>query len=371
MSQSADTLDTSIRMGQSALASLACDGMVAPSPPLSSSQSCSSLMLRNLDYPRRRAGYIVAAATQRYVSRLLLVSSDNGPSSCVRPVALDASPGDSNQVRECDIPMIGSFLSLWEFFLAAVFSALRIFAISDRNLTLAAAVFLLGITPIATNIVRLIRVQFGETRTAYYTVNTALRVECVPLIMVSPQLSLISPKLIAKSSMLLLCRIPVVAADALVLLVTALKTYRGVAEARRIHRTDVSLAKRLTRGTSLAECLIRDALTNLTQVFYTSPLCVLTRALLTMNISRIFVNFLQVPSVIDPFMNNIPLVLIGRFMINLRRIVDSRASPEDGHFSSLQFAVPYSRLGNIGETLDQGQMVELEDEHVETSPGQQ
>ncbi|EKM53618.1 uncharacterized protein PHACADRAFT_186245 [Phanerochaete carnosa HHB-10118-sp] len=163
-----------------------------------------------------------------------------------------------------------SIFYLWDFFLTAVFSALRTFAISNRNLALATTVFLLGVSPAAINIstVQLDSSRIHNSQPAspvhfneynpyaakFYFVK-AYRLAQLYVNTKSVTYSSYDPGGIV----LLLSRIPAVIADALVLLVTALRTLRGVVEARRFHGPGASsLAGLLVGRASLAEYLVQD-----------------------------------------------------------------------------------------------------------------
>ncbi|EKM50314.1 uncharacterized protein PHACADRAFT_201154 [Phanerochaete carnosa HHB-10118-sp] len=121
-------------------------------------------------------------------------------------------------------------------------------------------------------------------------------------------------------------RSSLILADAIVLVLTWIKTFRHWRNARR-----------LKMKASLTTCLLRDGTTYFI-------------ALLALNISQLLTY--NIP---DP-----PPILINRFIINLRT-AGSTVSDYSMHMSdqrqrqsSLQFTRPTDRLGNMGGTLQVG-----------------
>ncbi|GJE94667.1 hypothetical protein PsYK624_108380 [Phanerochaete sordida] len=220
------------------------------------------------------------------------------------------------------VQVTGTILQFWAYFLTSAFSALRTWAISDRSYVLATIVLLLGIVPIPTNV-------YG------YAVSTNIPSPlsyCNLVPMISARMSL----------MLLITRISVIVSDAVVLLVTLVKAYRGALEARRVH----------SEGSpqSLFECIIQNG-----ALYFI--------ALLGANVLRIAFEFTQGwGSVANGMLDYLPLILACRFIVNLRRVATVRNDTSEDRYSSIQFAVPASRLGNIGEILSTSEDAEIPDE---------
>ncbi|GJE89348.1 hypothetical protein PsYK624_054470 [Phanerochaete sordida] len=125
-----------------------------------------------------------------------------------------------------------------------------------------------------------------------------------------------------------------------------MQAYHGTLEAQRAYLPTPSAPE------SLFQCVIRHGL-----IYFT--------VILAVNVIRIASGLLPWAGVTNPFTQLLPMILACRFMANLRRVTDSRAGSVDGGVSSVQFAVPLSRLGNIGETLDHRDATDLEEDALE------
>ncbi|EKM57643.1 uncharacterized protein PHACADRAFT_206528 [Phanerochaete carnosa HHB-10118-sp] len=139
-------------------------------------------------------------------------------------------------------------------------------------------------------------------------------------------------------------------ADTIVLVLTWIRTFGHWRQARHANI-----------GVSVTTCLLRDG----TVYFMT---------LLVANfIQMLTYNFPASVSPASVIVTALPPVLINRFMINLRTI-DSEMPDYSLHIgdqqrrqATLQFRRPANRLGNIGETLQDGWSDELWDEENNTA----
>ncbi|THG94501.1 hypothetical protein EW026_g6979 [Hermanssonia centrifuga] len=199
----------------------------------------------------------------------------------------------------------------------AVFSALRVFALWDRNVPMTLLVLALNLVPVAVNITR-------------YSARFAITL-----------------------STSLTGSILIVLGDALVLAVTWLKTARNLTEGARIGMR-----------TPLSTMLLRDG-----TIYFA--------VLLMMNIALVVI--LTVPSfqffgVVSTVIGTLQPILISRFLLNLRQV----GSPENdsqeafnSQFSVPGFCVPTmeSIIGNMGENLDHGGPTEEVEDEVENISG--
>ncbi|KAJ3528281.1 hypothetical protein NM688_g8018 [Phlebia brevispora] len=79
----------------------------------------------------------------------------------------------------------------------------------------------------------------------------------------------------------------------------------------------------------------------------------LQRVLLAMNIAQMILSSKNF-DYMDPFLNMLTPILISRFMINLRRIDENSrtmSEPTFSRFSAVEFHLPSSFVGNLGEQL--------------------
>ncbi|EKM57575.1 uncharacterized protein PHACADRAFT_192722 [Phanerochaete carnosa HHB-10118-sp] len=225
--------------------------------------------------------------------------------------------------------------SLVAFVQTAVFSALRVCAIWNRNYVLFIIVLVLSLPPVVTN--------------TYAIFNGYLEYFPSPIdaCIEFPNYSDEVDHICTFSLLLLFTRIPLIVADVLILILTWMKTHRQYRE-----------AKLLNIKSPLATCLIRDG----TIYFF---------ILLVLNASQILSFYLTSISIVTAFTSTLPQMLICRFMMNLRLLnLGSSTSSEVGmsqQLASLRTLVfnndaPPSFMGNMGEPLDYDQDVSEDDD---------
>ncbi|KIP02559.1 hypothetical protein PHLGIDRAFT_26538 [Phlebiopsis gigantea 11061_1 CR5-6] len=194
----------------------------------------------------------------------------------------------------------------------ALFSALRVFALWDRNYVLSAIVFLLSFVPVGAD-------MYTWIHSSYYYVGAPFY-QCSQTLNYSDELDI---------DLTYLSRSCLIAADTIVLACTWSKTFRQYRYARRINMTS-----------SITKCLLRDG--NL--VF-----------LLILNIIQI-VTFNSTSAPLGPFISTIPSILVSRFIMNLRQAGTPAATFSTPDSSALPsapaFVVPPSYIGAIGGDLD-------------------
>ncbi|KAJ3541313.1 hypothetical protein NM688_g6102 [Phlebia brevispora] len=207
-----------------------------------------------------------------------------------------------------------SSVPLLPMVIAALFSALRVFALLERSVAVAAFVLLLGLVPVATNAV-------GINRTTYEYVD--------------------DPVLGASCYVGLGTRLAVIVADIVVVAVTWLKTYQQVRQAYSIGLRGVS------------STLLKDG-----SIYFI--------ALLVLNVVQLIIEILPTSVVGNPVAyvtNIIQRILISRFLINLRQAGEgannSTTLTSFSQFSAPNFRLPSlaaeSVIGPIGEQLDFGE----------------
>ncbi|EKM50965.1 uncharacterized protein PHACADRAFT_199791 [Phanerochaete carnosa HHB-10118-sp] len=197
--------------------------------------------------------------------------------------------------------IIFDVLTFAGYFQVAVFSALRIYAITGGNRMLAAVVLGLGLTPIGTN--------------AFILSKTH----------VSPGFSLIT-------------RISQIIADLLVVTVTWRQTFG--------YWKDIPISQ---RPPTVSSCLLRDG----TVYFF---------ALLLMNIAQILTRRPTFGPV-APLIAAMPPILVSRFMLNLRQVRSEPSTQScsavipafEPTLSSADYGALTSIIGNIGEPLVHGE----------------
>ncbi|EKM57494.1 uncharacterized protein PHACADRAFT_206395 [Phanerochaete carnosa HHB-10118-sp] len=126
-------------------------------------------------------------------------------------------------------------------------------------------------------------------------------------------------------------RVPLIFADALVLVLTWIKTLRQLTEARR-----------LRLPLSISTCLLRDG----TLYFL---------ILLVVNIVQILTATTVAIAPVSAFVSTVPPILINRFMLNLRGLNNSQqisTLPTPSEFSDPAFKISPSIVGNMGEPLN-------------------
>ncbi|EKM48267.1 uncharacterized protein PHACADRAFT_214876 [Phanerochaete carnosa HHB-10118-sp] len=210
-------------------------------------------------------------------------------------------------------------LILIGFIQTALFASLRVFAIWDRSYVWSLIVFALNMVQFATNVI------FPKHS---FIVYPLVGVKCVSIYRFSAQTTGTS-----RPRVVYITRGSAVLADAIVLVLTWIKTFGRWKQARR-----------LNAEVSLTACFLRDG-----TIFFI--------ALVAMNIAQLLTfDFSADLSPMSSFISTLPPVLINRFLINLRT-VDSEAldiNDRQQEQSSIRFRRSTNRLGNIGETLQDG-----------------
>ncbi|KAI0769503.1 hypothetical protein BC629DRAFT_1533368 [Irpex lacteus] len=189
------------------------------------------------------------------------------------------------------------------------FSALRVYALFHDRRLVAVIVFLLNLVPFATN-------MFNYTHTAI-SANEV----CIAVPTESSGLHL---------SLSLLTRMAVIMSDVLVLAVTWTKTAQAYGE-----------AKRLKIKAPLARMLLRDV-SNVLEVIDSN------------------IPVMEYLSVIEPFFDILPQIIVCRFILNLRQLEPTGTSwISDSKSHSLHF------VGNMGQSLHTGGTDEDEENGVD------
>ncbi|KAJ3551894.1 hypothetical protein NM688_g4444 [Phlebia brevispora] len=198
-----------------------------------------------------------------------------------------------------------SFIEVLPFFVASGFSALRVFALLDRNYALPAIVLLLGLVPVITNL-------YGESKDLYYFIDDPiLGASCYTELLMSPSTALYCDG----------CRYTIV----------------------------LRYAASLNLRVGISATFLRDG-----SVYFI--------ALLALNLAQLLVE--TVPSfqnanpvsILTPI---ISMIMISRFLVDLRQADtpdNSTAAAEFSQFSVPGFRVPtmQSIVGNIGESVEFG-----------------
>ncbi|EKM48425.1 uncharacterized protein PHACADRAFT_202831 [Phanerochaete carnosa HHB-10118-sp] len=223
---------------------------------------------------------------------------------------------------------LGWALILIQFLQVALFSALRVFAVWDKSYVWSLITFALSMVPFATNIYNAVMMEYE------FDLDLTIGAACIEQPKISAQVNGI-----CMFHVMYTTRSSLILADAIVLVLTWIKTFRHWRNARR-----------LKMKASLTTCLLRDGTTYFI-------------ALLALNISQLLTYNIFDPdsrTILSGLITNLPPILINRFIINLRT-AGSTASDYSMHMSdqrqrqsSLQFTRPTGRLGNMGATLQDG-----------------
>ncbi|EKM57621.1 uncharacterized protein PHACADRAFT_206512 [Phanerochaete carnosa HHB-10118-sp] len=226
----------------------------------------------------------------------------------------------------CCLPLniVNWIIFLTGFVQISLFSALRVFAIWNRSYIWSLVVFALSMAPFVTNLIEATVSKYSSTTEPFFGVV------CIQKTPFSVQKTIVY---ITRSSPLV--------ADTVVLILTWIKTFGHWRSARSVNIR-----------VPLTTCLLRDG-----TLYFMSLLAINIAQLLTYN-------FPAGTSAVSAFITILPLLLVNRFMINLRT-VNSEApdyslcvGDQQQGPPTLQVRGPVNRLGNIGGTLQDG----LEDE---------
>ncbi|KAH9829881.1 uncharacterized protein C8Q71DRAFT_392556 [Rhodofomes roseus] len=207
-------------------------------------------------------------------------------------ILLGLVPWYSGEVCKAAVLVLASFQIL-NFFVWAVVSSLRVYAISNRNLWLSLLTFALAMVPFATNL-------YNYVESSYFISDFKVLVACEYTQNYSDSLGM---------KLLILTRVSVILADGLVLMVTW-RHLRGTLKSSRIGTNRVSLGLLLLRDGTLYFLL-----------------------LLLLNVAQIIAvldfgqNFDPIPDFIFP----ITCIIISRFILNLRRFSSSTGDPLESH----------------------------------------
>ncbi|EKM57661.1 uncharacterized protein PHACADRAFT_206542 [Phanerochaete carnosa HHB-10118-sp] len=215
----------------------------------------------------------------------------------------------------------------------AFFSALRVFTIWNKSYVWSLLVFALSLVPFITNMISLITQKYGSV------VEPLFGLVCITEFPFSAKTASICTSRRLTQSMFFVVyttRGSLILADAIVLTLTWIRTFRHWRNARRVNV-----------GVSLTTCLLRDG-----TIYFIALLATNVTQLLTYNVTNL--------SLVGPFLVNFPPVLINRFMINLK-MIDSEVpgdstcvTDQQQGQSTVQFRQSTNRLGNIGGTLQSG-----------------
>ncbi|KAI0685328.1 hypothetical protein BC835DRAFT_1421349 [Cytidiella melzeri] len=229
---------------------------------------------------------------------------------------------------------MGGVLFLLQCIAAALFSGLRVYAISGRNWWLFIVVFTLNMVPFATNLFRILR----------QTLHVADNFDgCVSVLQVSEDVklgsctvSLYTPTILTDSTTVSLStRGSVVLADVIVLAVTLNNTMGTL-----------RIASRLLIRVPVSEILLRDGALFFLALLGTNTVVLLSNVLPTSKVSGL-------PIVSGSFLQSLPPIIMSRFMLNLRQAACTSGSfptKPTMQWSTIRL-VPSNLIGNIGEPL--------------------
>lgn len=265
-----------------------------------------------LIWARKKSGVTVIFALNRWftvglaVSMLLLVPNWDTNIACEAVNIL--------------LPVFQLLLSIiW-----AAFSALRVYAIGGREWRLALVTLTLGIVPIATNLA-------SDVKTVYTSIFVpSIGTLCNDIPLLSNDANII---------LLVLTRSCLIASDAIILVVTWLKTYRIKREADEVNVK-----------TSIVTLLLRDG------TIYFGVLLILNVLHLVLSLTNVFLD-------VTYFVTSLSSIIISRFLLNLRQIGlsghDENQRPSfvhsvvpNSHISDIRFRSTI--MGNIGASLSHG-----------------
>ncbi|THG95373.1 hypothetical protein EW026_g6270 [Hermanssonia centrifuga] len=220
------------------------------------------------------------------------------------------------------VQVMGDILGTLQNVVFAVFSALRVFALSDRYIPMTLLVLALNLGPVVLDI-----------ETTVFAADPLFGTFCEDILDFS-------------------ARINFDLGDALVLAVTWAKTARSLAEGARIGMR-----------TPLSTMLLRDG-----TIYFA--------VLLMMNIAQVAVETpsFQKFSFVTQVIQTLQPMLISRFLLNLHQVGSPEINSQEA-FNS-QFSVPAFRVpslasivGNMGEDLDHGGLAEEVEDEVDNNSG--
>ncbi|KAI0769555.1 hypothetical protein BC629DRAFT_792037 [Irpex lacteus] len=228
--------------------------------------------------------------------------------SSIALIPLTFVPSDIGNFDSCKAATyISDVLFLIQYLCFALFSAMRVYALSEGRHIVAGLVFLLNLVPFATNLfnMSIIRVIMDSELCSD-----------VPSESVTAGLNLL---------LSLFSRISVVIGDVLVLVVTWRKTAQSY-----------STARRLNIKAPLAAMLLRDG----TLYFV---------ILLILNVLQIIgrnVPILNALDIVAPFFDTLPPLIVCRFILDLRQV-----KPADSSWVSRNQSHSLQFVGNMGQSL--------------------
>lgn len=193
-----------------------------------------------------------------------------------------------------------------------IFLSLRIFAMWERNWSLFAMILVLGLTPLITNSFSAADFTYGPFRGP-----VSLCVNFLKPTITDFERKYTIADYVTQGVLLL--------QDILVLCLTWMKTYRKWTDARRVK---VSV--------SVLECLLRDG------TLYFVIMCAI-------NITQMVIFDAESGEILGLYLNALPLVLMSRFVINLRQTCEIGDSSVP---STVIFRRETNILGNVGESLE-------------------
>ncbi|EKM57671.1 uncharacterized protein PHACADRAFT_206550 [Phanerochaete carnosa HHB-10118-sp] len=217
----------------------------------------------------------------------------------------------------------------------ALFSSLRVSAIWGRSVVLFVVILALGLAPLATNIYTLSKSSYPFLPSPFaicsQTINISDGAYTVCKLTCRFLYALTNPP---GHVVVYITRIPLIASDILVLILTWIKTAGTFRTARR-----------LNVSAGIVSCLLRDG----TIYFF---------ILLVLNIAQLLTR-VGIVSPIAALVDVMPPLLISRFILNLRHAVhqsdgnaaESTSGYDASQFSAPNFRIPPSLVGNMGEFL--------------------
>ncbi|KAJ3553969.1 hypothetical protein NM688_g3346 [Phlebia brevispora] len=249
----------------------------------------------------------------------------------------------------CSNPSLEIFLNVLAdlpAFIVFAFSAMRVFALLGHSYLAAAVTFALGLASLALNFSLFNNLTYG------YVDDPVLGSSCYINYLGSPSVVFHSEKYVNSASIALTLLIATlaavlctIAADGIAIATTWYKTYRRVREASSLGVNVSFSATLLQYGTLYFIVLF---IVNLADGLF------------------VLVPTLQSTNVFSAFVAVLPNIILSRFLINLRQADQPDANGAAlSHFSAPNFRMP-SIIGNLGETLSDGDEDFTDDEKAAT-----